>query len=243
VAVASSSSNPNDIDCDGIPNGQDGDMDGDGISNNEDGDRDGDGIPNDLDPNPDGEACDTCPVADIIEETLNDPGVLAPALVIARDNFRNLVLAEPAPRSFEVTSEYRSLRYQTHFYTLRTTFIALSGMEGITGDLCGNTSHLTIAADSPFLCCQALVNEVNHELCDVHHIRARTDDGTPAVNNPNDPENLSHTHGPNGEIGMSSAFDAVITGLTSARIDQLAAQAGLRRPYPATDPVHFELAP
>lgn len=243
VAVASFSSNPNDIDCDGIPNGQDGDMDGDGISNNQDGDRDGDGIPNDQDPNPDGEACDTCPVADVIEETPNDPGILAPALVIARNRLRDLVLAEPVPRSFEVTSEYRSLRYQTHFYSLRTTYIELKKLQGITGDKCGNSSHLTIAADSPFLCCQALVDELNREICVTHGIRARTDDGTPAVSNPDDPENLSHTLGPNGEEGVSRAFDAKIEGLTETRIDELAAQAGLYRPYRATDPVHFELCP
>lgn len=42
----------NDLDNDGIPNGEDGDMDGDGIPNGEDGDIDGDGIPNHNDPTP-----------------------------------------------------------------------------------------------------------------------------------------------------------------------------------------------
>jgi len=46
--------NDPDIDGDGIPNNQDSDMDGDGVPNNQDDDQDGDGIPNDQDPDPDG---------------------------------------------------------------------------------------------------------------------------------------------------------------------------------------------
>ena len=44
-----------DIDGDGISNGNDLDIDGDGIPNDQDPDIDGDGIPNDQDPDKDGD--------------------------------------------------------------------------------------------------------------------------------------------------------------------------------------------
>ena len=47
---------------------------------------------------------------------------------------------------------------------------------------------------------------------------------------------------PSGPHTQGLAFDANVNGLNFAQSDALAAQAGLTRPLPATDPVHYQLS-
>ncbi len=174
-----------------------------------------------------------CPVANTIVHVQNEPGVLIPALATARDKLRDLILSEPGNPSFKVTSEFRSMAYQAHFYSLRTTFIALNDLEGIGSHVQSARPQLRIAANTPYAVCSGLVDELNREIRQ-HALVPGRPDNAPSVSNPANPNYAAHTQG--------KAFDATIGGLSQQRITELAAQANLHRPYLATDPVHYELS-
>mgnify|MGYP001218856316 CR=1 FL=1 len=184
----------------------------------------------------------TCPVADTIVHVSNTPGSLIPALATARDTLKSLVLAEPGNPTWKVTSEYRSISYQQHFYSLRTTFIALNALPGIESYVLQigtkERPQLKILEGSEFTTCSALVTKLNDEIR-LHGLKVGPagppDYYAPPVSEPSKAENAAHTQG--------RAFDATIGNLTAARIDELANLAGLHRPYLPHDDVHFELKP
>jgi hypothetical protein len=226
------SSDP-DIDGDGVPNAQDSDMDGDGIPNDSDSDRDGDGIPNDQDKS-DGPA-DVCPVTNVVIHIENGSGNLVPELATARDLFKQKILNESGA-TISITSEYRTTEYQRHLYSLRTSFIQLDNLPGVDSFVnFANRPQLIVMPDSPYAACTHLIDKVNGEISD-HALLAGTTEASglaPPVSNPDTGSGSAHSRG--------EAFDAKITGVTQEKIDALAAEAGLWRPYPVSDKVHFEL--
>lgn len=236
---------PTDRDGDGDPDWSDPDIDGDGIPNHLDPDMDGDGIPNALDPDMDGDGTpndeddpDTpegmCPVVDIVDHVPNSPGQMLPSLVAARDRLIALVQAEPGNPTITITSEFRSEPYQRHLYSLRIAFLELDRLSGIDGYVnSAGRPQLAVSPSSPYASCGHLVDEVNSEIRS-HLLLPNKNDLAPDVSNPDNPNASAHTRG--------EAFDASVRGLSSRRIDELAAEAGLTRPYGSDDPVHFELA-
>jgi len=125
------------------------------------------------------------------------------------------------------------MAYQAHFYSLRTTFIALNNLEEIGSHVQSGRPQLRIAANTPYVVCSGLVAELNREIRQ-HALVPGRPDNAPSVSNPANPNYAAHTQG--------KAFDATIRELNQQRITELAAQANLHRPYLATDPVHYELS-
>ena len=144
--------------------------------------------------------------------------------------FEALVLAEPG--TFEIMEEGHTQAYQDHLYAIRTTYMDLNALPGINSLVASGRPQLSIDPLSPYVSCQLLVDKVNLEVS-VHILFPSLPDNAPWAHDPTTLMAAAHRAG--------EGFDARITGLTQARIDQLANQAGLHRPDSINAPDHYEL--
>jgi hypothetical protein len=141
--------------------------------------------------------------------------------------FRQSVLAQVG-RTFTITSGFRPTAYQAHLHELRERFRELDAIDGISATITNRRPQLLVDDGvAAATACQDLVDQVNAEIR--RHLLVPDVVGAPKVA----PAGKSRH-----EIGQG--VDIAIAGATNAVIDQLAAQAGLHRPYGAGDRVHFE---
>lgn len=168
----------------------------------------------------------------------DDPYNLIPELVAALNNFRTNVIAEPGPQTFDVTSGFRSYERQAHFWEIRQKFDALDALDGIEPYIATVDGkqrpqlrfRQTPSPPTSSSACQPLLHDVNAEI--LLHLLKPTSASRPAVN---PPDASLHTRNP------AEAVDISITGLSQQRITALATAAGLWRPYPTTDDIHYQL--
>jgi len=157
---------------------------------------------------------------------------LVPALQTALAAFQALLRDESGNQGLvlPISSAVRPADYQAHFYELRTKFLELRS-HGVQSSPNSTRPHLTLAPDYA-----DLIDDVNSEI-DRHQLVAKTD-GSPAVNAP-----FTSRHETGEAVDFDLASLQTSTGLSLARIIELANQAGLiRLPNPADDPPHFQLS-
>jgi hypothetical protein len=132
------------------------------------------------------------------------------------------------------TSAYRPKTYQAHLYELKTKYLELTNVNGITYDLneSGSPKLLMNMSVPAAAACSTIANKVNSEIA-IHKLKKGSNKKSPAVSQPG-----TSYH----EFG--AAFDAVFNDLPSTPstlLDDIAALAGLHRPCKEDDPVHFQL--
>jgi hypothetical protein len=186
-----------------------------------------------------------------------DENLLAPDLLAAERNFKNSLPKDDSgnPLVFaQITSTYRPTYYQALFYELSTKFQELTS-KGVQStpipvgfDNLGNPirfePHL---ADSPTY--QTIIQEVNSGIHN-HLLRVgiKNQLGPPAVYPPSTSLHERHWDSVNNRViddGLASAVDIALSDsagpVDNALYNQLATAAGLIRPFPTTDPTHYQL--
>jgi hypothetical protein len=152
---------------------------------------------------------------------------LLPAKIIARDAFLTNILNLGG--TFRILEEgHTNVAFQNHLLAIRNTYIALNALPGVGSIIVAGRPQLTTAFVH---LCQTLIDEVNLEII-IHNLAPFGPDNAPWAHNSADATAALHLTG--------EAFDIEITGLTEAQINSAATAAGVTRPDPVNQPLHFE---
>ena len=142
-----------------------------------------------------------------------------------------------------ITSGYRPLPYQQHFFDLSTELKTLAAQHLPGVRITGNPPRIEIV-NEPRFAADPRANGARTRICMLNreialHGLQRGKRGGLAVN---PPEQSEHTHKPALAVDLSkNALRA--RRLSNPKIAEFACRAGLWRPYVQSDPVHFESVP
>jgi Nidogen-like/Thrombospondin type 3 repeat len=140
-------------------------------------------------------------------------GSLNAATTTGLNNLLDQIANTPGAGTPTINSAFRPQAYQDHLRAIRDAATALGAT--VSG------GQVTFTNDDPE--CAARRDEIAAELLN-HGLG-------------NNPVGRTSNH------GTGNAFDLRVTLPAGTNIDDLAAQAGLTRPFPVRDPVHFQPAP
>jgi Mg-chelatase subunit ChlD len=150
-------------------------------------------------------------------------------------------LANSAGANAVVTSTHRSVEYQRHLYEIKTKFEeldAVAGMETKLLPIGSGRPQLVPTPGTPAAAYAALATQVNQEILD--HTLVSDTAGSPKVA---PPSASRHNSLPAEAVDISTRSKTTGAVIPQATVDELAKKAGLYRPYPVKDKIHFELIP
>ncbi len=166
-----------------------------------------------------------------------DLNLLAPALRAAVLEFQ---AALPSGVQLIPTSTYRPTYYQAHFYELKTKYLELTGIDGIEGTKQNGVPQLEVEIGGEGELYRGVVDKVNQEILGHGLQPGKQPPYAPSVNPPIGLAALHSRRAPNG-TPQAEAVDLRFVGATRDELDDLADEHGLYRPFPESDPPHYQL--